>query len=501
VRRLTPLFLACLAFLPVLAPPAAASPAQESIFQDDLLLLHSGAERRNATLAQIQGLGADGIRAFVFWNAVAPESSSSQRPPGFDATDPRAYPFDLWDRYDALVRATAARGMPLILTPTSPIPAWASQCRGSLAVRQSCSPSPAEFGAFVRALGTRYSGSYADESDGGAVLPRVSRWGLWNEPNVGRWLTPQFVRRGGRLVPASPARYRRLAAAAIAGLRASGHGRDTILLGETAPIGNTTGPIARRPVATARFWRDLLCIDGSGRPLRGSEAREQDCLRPPRLDATGVAHHPYVRGGSRSPLTPARPEEITIANPGRLRGILAQAAAQGRIPGGLGLWYTEFGFQTNPPDRYLGVPIARQADYLSLSEWMAFREPSVRAIGQYLLRDDVPISGFQSGLEFADGRPKPSLEAYRFPIHVSRSGVRVNVFGQVRQARGGVPGVVRVQVRLPGHEFTTYRTVKPNPKGFVLARNILSRRGKWRLYWEPRSGRPEISRTAKEASR
>jgi hypothetical protein len=493
--------LAVLALFLASAAPAGASSAQESIFQDDLQLLYSGPERRDATLDQIRGLGADTIRAFVFWNSVAPESSSTQRPPDFAAADPAAYPFDLWDRYDGLVRAATSRGMRVILTPTSPVPAWASQCRGSLITRQTCNPDPAQFGAFVRALGVRYSGGYADENDGGAVLPRVSRWGLWNEPNVGRWLTPQFVRRGGRLVPASPARYRALAAAAVAGLRASGHARDLILLGETAPIGNTTGAIVRRPVATATFWRNLLCVSRSGGPLRGRDAREQGCTRPPRLAVTGIAHHPYVRGGSRPPLTPPRVDEITIANPNRLRAILAQGAAQGRIGRGLGLWYTEFGFQTNPPDRNLGVSLARQASYLNQSDWIAFQDRGVQGIAQYLLRDDPTTAGFQSGLEFTDGRGKPALQAYRFPIHVVRRGVRVTVFGQVRQAPDGARGVVRVQVRLPGHEFTTYRSLTPNAKGFVLVRNLLSRRGTWRLYWEPEGGRPEISRTAKEEPR
>src|SRR5205085_8594707 len=108
--------------------------------------------------------------------------------------------------------------------------------------------------------------------------------------------------------------YRRLAVAAIAGLRATGHASDQIMLGETAPIGNTTGAINTRPVATATFWRNLFCMSRSGRTLRGTAARDQDCKRPPRLLATAIAHHPYIQGGSRSPLTRPRPDEITIAN-------------------------------------------------------------------------------------------------------------------------------------------------------------------------------------------
>jgi hypothetical protein len=490
---------ACLALL-ALAPAAArASATQEAILQDDGLLLYSGAEQRDSTLDEMRALGADSVRVFLYWSSVAPESTSTQRPPGFDASNPAAYPSDHWNRIDGLVRAAQARGLSLILTPTSPVPAWASECRGSVAVRQSCRPSPAEFGAFVRALGTRYSGAYADEDEGGATLPRVSRWGLWNEPNVGRWLTPQFVRRGGRLVPASPARYRKLAGAAIAGLRASGHARDQILLGETAPIGNTTGPISTRPVATATFWRDLLCLDRSGRALQGRAAGEQECARFRRLAVTGIAHHPYVRGGSRAPFTTPRPDEITIANPSRLQAILSQGARRGRLPGNLPMYYTEFGFQTNPPDRVLGVPLNRQAEYLNQSEWMAYRQPRVKAIAQYLLRDDIGNAGFQSGLKFSDGRLKPAYNAFRFPIWVVRRGVSVTVFGQVRHAGDGASGIVRMQVRVPGKDWATYRTVKPNRKGFVLA-TLWSKRGVWRLVWES-AGRTDISRVTREATR
>ena len=59
---------------------------------------------------------------------------------------------------------------------------------------------------FVEAVGKRYSGRYRDEDTGHSRLPRVSFWSLWNEPNQGGWLTPQFV--GGK--PYSPRLFRSL---------------------------------------------------------------------------------------------------------------------------------------------------------------------------------------------------------------------------------------------------------------------------------------------------
>jgi hypothetical protein len=488
--------LACALAAAVCLAPAGSAHAdstQESIFQDDLLLVGSGAAVRESTLDELQSLGVDTIRVFVPWAQVAPDATSTVRPT-FDAADPRAYPAANWAPFDDLLRSAASRSLSVIVTPTTPLPAWASRCGGSVAARQSCRPDPAEFGQFVRALGTRWSGS--------GSLPLVSRWGLMNEPNVGRWLTPQWVRRGGRLVAVSPSLYRQLAAAAISALQATGHGGDQILLGETAPIGHTSGPLVRRPVATAEFWRDLLCIAASGRRLTGRAAREQGCTTATRLNVTAVAHHPYVRGGSRSPLTPPRRDEIAISSISRLKTILAQGARRGMIPRRLPLFYTEFGFQSRPPDRILGVPLSLQAAYLDESEWIAYRDPAVRGLAQYLLRDDPQLAGFQSGLEFLDGRAKPALAAYRFPLWVVRRGVSAIVFGRVRPGHGA-NGIVHIQLRLPGKGrlFTDFLTARPNSAGFFVVKHW-SRRGTWRARFDPTGGGDSLtSRIAHESAR
>jgi hypothetical protein len=483
------------------APADQASTTQESIFQDDSRLLYSGDAVRDSTLDELKSLGVNTIRAFVTWNNIAPSPDSTTRP-AFDAANPAAYPASSWDRYDGLVRAAYARGLGVIFVPTSPIPAWASQCFGSVPARRTCSPNPIEFGRFMVAMGLRYSSTYHDENQGGGALPRVFRWAIWNEPNVAIWMTPQYVRRGSFLVPASADRYRRLAYSAIGALRLAGHGGDQILLGETGPVGHTAGLLSRRPVATAEFLRAVLCIDRFGHPLRGFAAVRVGCSHPLYLAATGWSHHPYIQGGSRSPLTPARFDEITISSPYRLKLLLAQAARYHRVRRYLPLYYTEYGFQTNPPDRTLGVPLVSQSAYLAQSGFMTYRDPAVRGLAQYLLRDDTGLSGFQTGLRFVDGREKPSYDAYRFPIWVVRRGIFVTVFGQMRPVSAGARGVVRAQVRLPGSStFTTYRTFTPNSKGFVYG-SLRSRHGVWRLYWQPTDGSPPlISRVAQEATR
>jgi hypothetical protein len=419
------------------------------------------------------------VRSLVLWSRLAPR----RKPRGFNAADPRAYTPALWDPYDDLVRGTGVRGLGLILSPSTPMPPWASRCRRGK--KATCKPRPSDYRAFVTALGRRYSGSYADENQGGGVLPRVTRWSLGNEPNQPGWLTPQFERKRGRLVATAAVVYRQLAVAGVAGLRTSGHGRDQILLGETAPIGRTSGSLARRPIPPLEFLRKLFCLTPGGKRLSGAEGRRHACRRIRRLGVTGFAHHPYQRGGSRPPAEPPQAAgEITISSPSRLRRVLDQAARRGRIRRGLPVFYTEFGFQTNPPDRIFGVRATLQPAYINQSDWMAYRDPRVRAVAQYKLIDEASLSSFQSGLRFLDGRPKPAYDAYRLPIWVSGRGSRVRVYGQVRPAPDSTPQTVLIQVRPPrGGAFQTVRSVTVRSRYGQFLVRVPARPGVWRLAW------------------
>ena len=176
--------------------------------------------------------------------------------------------------------------------------------------------------------------------------------------------------------------------------------------------------------------------------------------------------------------------EITISAPGRLRRVLDAAARARRIPRRLPVYYTEFGFQTNPPDRIFGVRVALQPAYLNQSDWMAYRDRRVRGVGQYKLVDDAPLPSFQSGLRFGDGRRKPGYAAYQLPIWVSRRGARLRVYGQVRPAANGTPQRVRIQVRPPhGGAFATVRTVTVRSRRGQFLVRVPRRPGVWRLVW------------------
>jgi hypothetical protein len=441
----------------VVAPSAAAAP--RVILQDDAALLHRGPLARARALDEIRALGVDAVRVLVVWRNHAPAPHRRRRPLGFDAGSSAAYPAGTFADLDALVAGARERGLDVLLTPTGPGPAWASGCRtGSVARRQACAPAPDDFRRFVAALGRRY--------------PEQRHWAVWNEPNNPNWLTPQFRRRR----PVSPRTYRRLVVAAATALRATGHGGDEILAGETAPIGLTSGPPATRPMMPGVFLRRLLC--------RGC----------PRLPATGIAHHAYTRGGSLPPRFPSLPDELALSSIGRVARLVANAARRGVLPRGAGVHLTEGGWQTDPPDRTFGIPPAAQARFLNEAEWMVRAHPRVRSVGQYLLVDEPGTQRFQSGLRFATGVAKPALHAFRLPIWVVRRGRRVTVWGSARAREAGLPPTVEIQRRTRrGGRWRTH--AKASAARDMLAR-VEATRGRWRLRWGHLT-----SRTAGEARR
>ncbi|HEX8743411.1 MAG TPA: hypothetical protein VF712_09765 [Thermoleophilaceae bacterium] len=495
-----------MALLAVLATPAAASKTQESIFQDDRLTLESGADVRNRTLDELKGLGVDTIRVNAIWARIAPERDSTTKP-GFDASDPAAYPSGAFEALDALLQGAAARGMGVLVTPTGPAPAWASPCGD----RRTCNPDAGEFKAFVTALGKRYSGTYAvggqpaggggtnpgplplpktgtpadaaiDQVDAaqstqqptqaaqaGTTLPRVTRWSVWNEPNLGSWLTPQYTGSSKKPVPASGRIYRGLLYAALDALGDTGHGGDQILVGETAPIGQTGGAIEKRSRAPLAFWRDLLCIDSRGRT---TASKSLGCNGTFRALPGAVAHHPYSRGAYGSPSSRAGRDDLPLASIGNLFRVLDQGANRKRIGSKAPVWFTEYGVQTKPPDRF-GVSQGTQARYINMADWLTYRQSRVRSVSQYELTDPQDANTFNTGLRFSDGRAKSSLAAYRLPIWVSSR----RVWGQVRA--GGES--VAVQWRSSSKKgFKTYKTAKLNSAGYFDLK-VDRRGGQWRL--------------------
>jgi hypothetical protein len=78
------------------------------------------------------------------------------------------------------------------------------------------------------------------------------------------------------------------------------------------------------------------------------------------------------------------------------------------------LWITEYGYQTNPPDKTIfATTWAKQALYLKQAYTIARKNPRIDMVVWFLVRDQPQIGGWQSGLETVTGRHKPAWNVFR----------------------------------------------------------------------------------------
>jgi hypothetical protein len=121
------------------------------------------------------------------------------------------------------------------------------------------------------------------------------------------------------------------------------------------------------------------------------------------------AHNPYPLSGSDAPSYVPKPIEhaVVLGNIGTLIAKVRQ------LWGPKHLWLTEYGYQTNPPDHTIfGVSWAKQATYLRQAYALAASHPEVDMLLWFLVKDEPKLGGWQSGLETAAGKPKPSFAAF-----------------------------------------------------------------------------------------
>lgn len=492
-----------------------------SIMQDDNQLIHGNRSQLRNAISRMKGLGVEAVRATLLWKLVAPDSTAKRKPRGFNGAKPGAYPAHAWDRFDDLVVSATVRGLAVYLNPTGPGPRWAHKKAPVKATQGTYRPSAKQFGKFVRAVGRRYSGSYRDENNGRRILPRVSFWGLWNEPNQPGWLTPQGEEvPGAGMIAVAPHLYRDLLVASARALLATGHADDTVLIGELAPLGSAKKPNgARGSLRPGLFLREMFCLNSRYRPFTGAAAEARGCGKVDRLGVLerfprlGFGHHPYTR--KRAPTKPARQRDVMdIGNVNALPRALDKIAARtGLLPPELPVFFTEFGYQTLPPDPFRGVSPALQAQYINQSDFIAWRNPRIFSVAQFQLYDVPPRTDFprgtpaywatyQSGIYTAlpEGKAKLAVAAYKFPLVVRRKGSTARIWGQVRFAPNGATYSIVLQSRAPGSS-TWVRSGDPvqvtHSQGYFKARRPTARGTEWRAVWaEPDLARFEVSRVA-----
>ena len=426
-------------------------PLQTAVIEPDELATPEGL----LTLQRIKGAGATFVRIGLSWNATAPQV----RPEGFDPANPNDPNYN-WSAFDAKLRLVQRAGLQAIVAVNDG-PPWAR-----LLPYINAPVAPHEYGAFLAAASRRYDGTTAG-------LPRVRHWQIWIEPNLHPFLSPQFDEGTGQ--PYSPRIYREMVNAVADAL----HGvsaENVVIAGSTAPFRDVTPLTAQfnSQWGPLTFMREFLCL---GRDLRPSCNENM----PVRFDVW--AHHPYTSGGPthRANL----PDDVSIGDLPEMGAVLDAAVRAGHVRsiGPVRFWVTEFSWDTNPPDRnalplWLHTRWVAEALYrmwthgVSLVTWLQIRDAP------------APASFVQSGLWFNGGRgvrsdrPKPALNAFRFPLVAFPQGGRVFVWGRTpagRRARVIVEqsfrGGWRVLGTVPTNGFGIFQQrFRGTRNGFVRAR-------------------------------
>jgi hypothetical protein len=339
-----------------------------------------------------------------------------------DATSPRDRAYD-WSRPDRVLRGLRRHGLTPVLTLVG-TPTWANSGRAP----NFAPVRPRDFRRFATAAARRY--------------PWVRYWVIWNEPNKRLWLRPTRSRIYVEHVlnPGYEGIHAVLPRARVAG-------------GATGPKGGAGG-------VSPTAW------------VRGMWAAGA------KFDA--YAHHPYPSSPAETPSSGGCRDcpSITMATLPKL--LILVRRSFGPKP----VWLTEYGYQTNPPDTFLGVPPKKQATMLSLAAMRAWRLPRVTMLIQYLYRDEFAVSRFQSGLVYVNDRWKPARQGFQLPFaQMARRGEQAVLWGQIRN---GGPGrkTYRLEVLRKNAWRPVGRARLTNDNG-IFMRTIRVKRGALFRIWSP----------------
>jgi hypothetical protein len=151
------------------------------------------------------------------------------------------------------------------------------------------------------------------------------------------------------------------------------------------------------------------------------------------------------------------------------------------------IWLTEYGYNSKPPSRWLGVSNTLQALFIGEAALRAYLAPRVDLLIHFLVRDEPNGARWTSGVLTSRGRTKPSFSAYALPLaQVSRRGTRTTLWGQVRP-RAGVQ-TYRLQQLGSGRWRWVGGVRSTTPAGY-LRRVVTAGRGAKLRLWSPRDRR------------
>jgi hypothetical protein len=442
--------LVCVAAGLLLAPSAQAyDPFQMGI--------HDPSAASDTTAQGIADANASISRTTVLWSSIAPAGDT--KPAGFDARNP-ADPNYNWGELDTFVKGAASRGVEPLIT-TYGAPAWAEGDDAADHAKRfgdpgTYHPNAKEFGDFMFALATRYSGKFTPPG-ASAPLPKVKLYQLWNEENFGQYLT-------SKKQSDIPVYFAKLLNAGYDAIKSVSKS-DLAIAGGMGPFGDNGHATDVQPQV---FMRELFCLTGKdGRNLK----KKKRCNVPkPRFDIW--AHHPYTFGGTPATKGAASDTGAMGNMPDIVRTVNYAVKAKTVAPAGRkAVWVTEFAWFSNPPGLKsgqgveLGLPLSKQAAYLSQTAYLLWKQ-GVSAMVWYSLTDR---NEFPSGLFSGSGdtlKPKPAYNAFKLPFFADYSRGKVLFWGLV--SRGGKT-TVRIE-RQSGSKWKKVADVKSDKQGMVYKR-------------------------------
>jgi hypothetical protein len=390
VRRSCRTLAACAALACALAGTARAGSGLLVGVADDSLKWTDKAQAQLA-LGYTRDLGLRAVRVTVPWRAGETRLPLDQRGP-----------------VDRMILATWGRGLRVVLS-----------VYGSAGDAPRTDAQRDAYCAFAASLLRRY--------------PGVNDLVIWNEPNSSRFWQPQFAADGTSLAPAA---YEALLARcwdALHGVRPAVN-----VIAASAPRGSdrpsASGSSSHSPVNFYRKLGEAYRTSGRNRPI---------------LDTIG--HNPYPSSNAERPWVRHPGRTIGQGDYAKLMNVLEEAfggtaqpvPGQGRVT----IWYMEQGFQTTidpaksslyrgtETDRHpLPAWIARatpptvfgpapdQATQLADALQLAYCQPAVGAFFNFELADETVLTGWQSGLLWADMTPKPSYGVFKAAVRTVASG-------------------------------------------------------------------------------
>jgi NADH:ubiquinone oxidoreductase subunit len=454
--------------------PARAAAGFEVDIEDERLMLSNSLEGQFAA-ADWKNLGIKEVRVQAHWWQIAPSAKSTKKPSGFKANDPNDPKYN-WAVLDTAVATVVNAGLKPMLTITGPGPVWASSSPSKH--NGYWKPKASEFGNFAFAVAKRY----------GAM---VDRYLIYNEPNQKGWLQPQWscTAHHRKCTPVSPNTYRDLVRAAVPQVHKADPHSEAVI-GELAPVGNR--PISdETPMAPLPFLRQMGCVDS-----RYHHIKSGACKHFKAASGDSFGYHPHPKK-----LAPDAPNKDTddaqFGDFKRLFHALDKLSRAHRIkaPGHtFKIRLTEFGYETNPPDRANGVSQSLQNRYLQQASYIAWKTRRIASLNFYGWEDE-PVKNlgaganrygnYQTGLKTVAGKNKPAFTTFAAPFVIDLpKGRSVGLFwGQVRPANNGK---VVVQVRKKGSStWTNLTTVSTSTDGLWSKRIKVSSTSSYRYAWTP----------------